>query len=99
VPEDSYSITFSFEFRKEGEEVEFCSQPPYSYTKMINLLSELSLSSRTLCKSCLGKRVPYLTFNEQKSPKAIAVAIARQHPGESVGSWMMEGLITRLCQQ
>jgi murein tripeptide amidase MpaA len=30
--------------------------------------------------------------------KAFVVVFARQHPGESVGSWMMEGFMNRLQQ-
>ena len=29
----------------------------------------------------------------------VAIAIARQHPGEAVGSWMMEGLINQLSER
>lgn len=56
----------------------------------------MSLDYKILCKSAMGKKVPFLTFHEQKSPKAIVMVIARQHPGESVGSWMMEGLLRKL---
>ena len=34
--------------------------------------------------------------NENKTTKATVVVIARQHPGEAVGSWMMEGFINKL---
>lgn len=49
-----------------------------------------------LCKSQLGKKVPYVTYNEDKETKAVVVAIARQHPGESIGSWMMDGFLSKL---
>jgi hypothetical protein len=35
----------------------------------------------SLCKSQLGKKVPYIIYNNEKDPKAIVFAIARQHPG------------------
>lgn len=41
----------------------------------------------------MGTKIPYLVFEAKKEPKVIAIAIARQHPGETVGSWMMQGLI------
>lgn len=82
----------------EGEEVEFCSQPPYSYSTLINNLTEMSIDYKVLCKSMMGRKVPYLTFHEQKAPKAFAIVIARQHPGESVGSWMMDGLLRKLSK-
>jgi hypothetical protein len=48
---------------------------------MVSLIAEHNIEERTLCKSMLGKKVPYLTFNDQKSPKAVVIVIARQHPG------------------
>lgn len=36
--------------------------------------------------------------NENINSSAIVVAMARQHPGESVGSWMMEGFVNRLLE-
>lgn len=50
----------------------------------------------TLGKTVLGNKIPYLLFEAKKETKIVAVAIARQHPGEAVGSWMMEGLINQL---
>lgn len=56
----------------------------------------MKVEHKILCKSMMGKKVPYIVFNEQKAPKAIVISIARQHPGESVGSWMMDGVMKRL---
>lgn len=58
----------------------------------------MNIDYKILCKSMMGKKVPFITFHDQKSPKAIAIVIARQHPGESVGSWMMDGLLRKLIQ-
>jgi len=69
--------------------VELCSQPPYTYTRMIDKSRHSKAEVLTLCKSPLHKKVPYLIYNSKKSTKAIGVVIARQHPGETVGSWMM----------
>jgi murein tripeptide amidase MpaA len=46
----------------------------------------------------MGQKVHALLINEQRNTKATVVVMARQHPGESVGSWMMEGFISRLQQ-
>lgn len=35
-------------------------------------------------------------YNNKKQTKAIGIVIARQHPGETVGSWMMEGFLNKL---
>ena len=49
-----------------------------------------------LCKSVQGRKVPYLLYNQDKPFKAIVIVIARQHPGEAVGSFMMEGMLNKL---
>lgn len=46
----------------------------------------------------LGQKIQAILVNEQKHTKATVVVMARQHPGESVASWMMEGFINRLQQ-
>lgn len=47
-------------------------------------------------KTILSNKIPYLIFNEKTQPKVIGIAIARQHPGESVGSWMMDGFLKEI---
>ena len=44
----------------------------------------------------MGRRMQALMVNDCKTSKAVVVVIARQHPGESVGSWLMEGFLERL---
>ncbi|CAM6001558.1 unnamed protein product [Sphagnum balticum] len=44
----------------------------------------------------MGNSLEAILINENKNYKAVVVAIARQHPGETVGSWMMEGFIKKL---
>jgi len=47
-------------------------------------------------KTVMGRKIQALMVNECKTSKAVVVVIARQHPGESVGSWLMEGFLDRL---
>lgn len=44
----------------------------------------------------MGHPVEALFLNDPKNSKGLIVVIARQHPGESVGSWMMQGYIEKL---
>jgi murein tripeptide amidase MpaA len=36
--------------------------------------------------------------NEHLNSNVLIVVMARQHPGESVGSWMMEGFVNKLLE-
>lgn len=90
------NLKFSYTFQFEGEQVYFCSQPPYSFCQAMEIVHSSRAQAHTLCKSLLGKKVPYLVYNDNKPTKAIVIAIARQHPGQTVGSWMMEGFINQL---
>ena len=44
----------------------------------------------------MGHKIKAITINDYRNCKAFVVVIARQHPGESVGSWLMEGFINQL---
>lgn len=46
----------------------------------------------------MGRKIPYLLFDAVKETKVVAFVIGRQHPGEAVGSWMMEGFLKALTQ-
>ncbi len=63
---------------------------------MIERIGKFKGKFFSLCKSQLGKKVPYIILNNEKDPKAIVFAIARQHPGESIGSWMMDGFLGKI---
>ena len=67
------------------------------YFKTINRY----LYRKTLCRTILGNRCEYLTIsseNGDKQKKKGSVITARTHPGESVGSWMMQGNLYRFIR-
>ncbi len=51
-----------------------------------------------MAKSILGHSIDAYLLNDHDNCKAVAVVLARQHPGESVSSWLMEGLAGRLME-
>ena len=44
----------------------------------------------------MGRKIQALMVNDCKISKAVVVVISRQHPGETVGSWLMEGFLNKL---
>lgn len=80
----------------------FAAYPPYSYTMLLRFLREVDqLNSPNIAKKEIGRTlanipVPLLIVTNPKvqgSSKKDVVVIARQHPGECVGSWAAQGFI------
>ena len=47
-------------------------------------------------RTILGHPINAFVVGDIGNCKGLVVAIARQHPGETVGSWLMEGFIKKL---
>jgi hypothetical protein len=60
----------------------------------------MGLTSSNLCVSLLKIKIPKLEIGQKNIEElsGVGLAIGRQHPGESVGSWMMEGFISSLVE-
>ena len=85
---------------------------PYNYSDMLDDLTKISsdpakssfCTRKTLCLSLAGNKVEMLTItsknNLENMGKRKGVFItSRVHPGESVGSWMMKGVIDYLTDE
>lgn len=74
--------------------------PPYSYERHLELVS--TAQSEDVCvldslgKTLEGRDIDFLTLGELNKEKRKVWIIARQHPGEAMAEWFMEGLIHRL---
>jgi murein tripeptide amidase MpaA len=100
----SYSNgTLSFSLESEYDSVYFAYFAPYSYDRHLDLVHGAQLSP--LCKltklghSVDGNDIDMLTIGEPSAEKSVAWVIARQHPGESMAEWWMEGFISKLLDE
>lgn len=101
-----YTLSFNYAFPYSGDTVFFAYSYPYTYTDLVDQLSKIECDEKksefcirkTLCRTLAGNRCDYLTITSKDSGIDMAlrqsvVLTARVHPGETVGSWMMQGII------
>jgi murein tripeptide amidase MpaA len=104
-----YTLTFAYRFKHSSDHVYFAYCYPYSYSDLLTDLAAIehdpiraSLCSRKLlCETLAGNRCEVLTITapgtvEDVAERRGAVVTARVHPGETVGSWMMSGVLDYL---
>jgi hypothetical protein len=105
-----YTLSFVYEFQFSEDTVYFAYSYPYSYSYLTEVLGQIERDERrsefcmrkTLCRTIAGNRCEYLVItSHQKDALELAkrrgvVLTARVHPGETVGSWMMQGVMDML---
>ncbi len=90
----------SFTFYPECASMYFAYFAPYSYERHLDLLHqaqrhpEVTLS--TLGQTHDNNDISLLTIGEPEAGKKHIWITARQHPGETMTEWFMEGLLQRL---
>lgn len=94
-----YSLSFKLTF-PANETLKFAYSLPYTYSDLLQYLQEIEfekcVKQEVLCKSLSGVDVPLLTITDfdHHDKKEYIFATGRVHPGETHGSWMMQGLIS-----
>ena len=76
---------------------------PYTYDRHLDLISNAQHSGLCVLKNIgetvEGRNIDCLIVGEPDKNKKKIWIIARQHPGESMAEWFMEGLIYRLLDE
>lgn len=100
VPTTFRGGVLSIDFKPEHNSVYFAYFAPYSYERHLDLIHEAQLSSdvtmEVVGKTCEGRDIEMLVVGKPGRNKKIIWVIARQHPGESMTEWFMEGFLGRL---
>ncbi len=82
------------------DSVYFAYFAPYSMERHADLLAFAQSSERcrleTLGSTLDGQAMDCLRFGEPAAGRKVIWMVARQHPGETMAEWWMEGLINRL---
>ena len=88
------------EHTSEQDQVYFAYFAPYSMERHADLIAFAQTSEQceveTLGHTLDGQAIDCLRFGEPDPANKTIWAVARQHPGESMAEWWMEGLINRL---
>lgn len=76
---------------------------PYSYEQHLNLVHHAQLSPEcelvSIGETVQGRDIDMLIVGEPSADKKKIWVIARQHPGESMAEWFMEGFIGKLLDE
>ncbi len=101
VPTSYDGEKLTIEFMPEYNSVFLAYFAPYSYDQHLDLLSAAQMSPNAILVNIggtvQGRDLDMLVIgNDEDENKKRIWVIARQHPGESMAEWFMEGFLNRL---
>jgi murein tripeptide amidase MpaA len=103
VPTTYVDGVLSIEFTPEFDSVYFAYFAPFSYEQHLDLVD--SAQQSPLCKleaigeTTEGRPIDFLRIGDEDPAKKKLWVIARQHPGETMAEWFMQGLIDRVLDE
>ena len=103
VPTEFDGEKLSITFTPEYDSTYFAYFAPYSYERHQDLIHNAQLDIdcqlQVLGQTLDGRDMSVLKVGEEGEGKKIIWITARQHPGESMAEWFMEGFIDRLLDE
>lgn len=100
VPASYDGDNLSFSILPEYDSIYFSYFAPYSYERHLDLLHQAQMHPQTklqtLGQTLDNRDISLLTIGEPSSEKKNIWITARQHPGETMAEWFVEGLLQRL---
>lgn len=109
IPSEFDGDTLTFTVIPENESMYFAYFAPYSYDRHQDLLhlaqSHYNCRLETLGHTLDNRDVSLLVIGDEdavdneEAPKKKIWVIARQHPGETMAEWFVEGLVQRLLDE
>ena len=103
TPTEYNNGILSFDITLEQNAVYFSFFQPFSHERHLDLLSwaqeDARLSLETLGQSLDGHAMSLLHISGTDTPQHTVWLIARQHPGETMAEWFIEGLLEALLDR
>lgn len=103
VPTSFDGENLSITFTPEYDSTYFAYFAPYSYERHQDLIHSAQLDIdcqlQVLGQTLDGRDMSLLKVGEEGEGKKVIWITARQHPGESMAEWFMEGFIDRLLDE
>ena len=104
-----YELSFKINWKHNNDKIFIAHSYPYTFTKLNKFMENVLMKNKEIVwKMCIGqtfatKNLEVLVISYQSSKKKdqrkAIVIMSRQHPGESQGSYVCEGVIEKLLQK
>lgn len=103
VPTTFDGETLTITYTPEHDSTYFAYFAPYSYERHQDLLHgaqlDIDCQLQVLGQTLDGRDMSVLKVGEEGEGKKVIWVTARQHPGETMAEWFMEGFIDRLLDE
>lgn len=99
---DKQTHTLNWSVQPQANMIFFAYFEPYPYQRHLDLIARVNNSPlakvEQLGTTAKNNSIDLIRIGNHEAPQKIWI-IARQHPGETMAEWFMEGLITRLLDK